>query len=108
MPYYNPQTKIVNHGDKQLGEIEVPDRPNQYCDWNGEAWQFNREAWLNGEIRPKRNALLDETDLHYCNASNWEDMTSQERKNWKDYKKALKDLPGTIDPNNPVWPTRPV
>lgn len=107
MPYYNPKTMVVHDGDKQPGEILVPARPSPYHAWNVSAWQLDKEAWLQGEVRPKRDALLDEMDLRYCNASNWDDMTGQERKKWKDYKKALKDLPATIDPYNPVWPKRP-
>jgi len=94
-------------GDRQGNDVMVPVRPSPYHIWNVSAWQLDKQAWLDGEVKPKRDALLDEMDLRYCNASNWDDMTGAKRKEWKDYKKALKALPDTLDPNNPVWPVRP-
>jgi len=107
MPYYSQDTKQYNSGDQQFGEIEVPERPSPYHVWNASAWQLDKEAWLNEHVRPKCAALLDEMDLRYCNSSNWDDMSPAKRKEWKEYKKAVKALPDTIDYNNPVWPVRP-
>jgi len=60
------------------------------------------------EIRRKRDALLDEADLKYCNADKWETMTAEEKGVWRTYKQALRDLPATTeDPANPVWPEMP-
>lgn len=65
-------------------------------------------AWLNSEIRPRRNQLLDEVDLKYCNAERWDSMTITLKEAWAAYKQALRNLPDTIDHDNPVWPVMPV
>ena len=52
------------------------------------------------EIRAKRNGLLEETD--YFGLSDVEmsaEMTT--------YRQELRDLPTTVDVNNPVYPTKP-
>ena len=51
-------------------------------------------------IRNKRNELLAETDW-MANS----DVTMSEE--WKTYRQALRDLPSTTDPDNPVYPTPP-
>lgn len=83
-------------------------RPSVYHVWTGTEFVLDQESWLNGEIRPKRNGLLDSTDTIYCNAERWESMTTEMKQAWKTYKQALRDLPATIDYNNQIWPTRPV
>lgn len=95
-------------GDKRdSADSAVPCRPSQHHEWSGSEWVLNATAWLDGEIRPKRDDLLDKVDLKYCNAEKWSDMTAAKKAEWKAYKQALKDLPETIDPNNPVWPVMP-
>jgi hypothetical protein len=59
-------------------------------------------------IRQKRNQLLDECDLVYCNAERWETFTAEQKEAWRWYKQALKDFPAYCDPYNPVWPVLPV
>jgi hypothetical protein len=59
-------------------------------------------------IRTKRDELLDQADIKYCNSEKWESMTPEKKQEWKDYKKALKDFPSHCDPFNPVWPVKPV
>lgn len=58
-------------------------------------------------IRAERDRLLDETDTKYCNAEKWSAMTAETKTLWATYKQALRDLPTTVDPDNPVWPTKP-
>lgn len=60
------------------------------------------------KIRIKRDELLDQSDIKYCNAEKWESMTPEKKQEWKAYKQALKDFPSHCDPFNPVWPTKPV
>ena len=53
------------------------------------------------ELRAKRNQLLSETDyLALADSTLTDEM--------RDYRQALRDLPAnTVDPANPVWPTKP-
>ena len=53
------------------------------------------------ELRSKRNQLLAETDyLALADSTLTDEMRS--------YRQALRDLPAnTVDPSNPVWPTKP-
>jgi len=51
-------------------------------------------------IRNKRNELLADTDW-LANS----DVTMSDE--WKAYRQALRDLPSTIDVDNPVYPTPP-
>jgi hypothetical protein len=108
MPYLNPNTGFIHYGDKQLDEIEIPERPTIFHKWVNDKWEFDRELWLNTEVRPKRNALLDRTDIEFCCAEKWESYTPAEKQAWQDYKKALKDMTKTVTPENLVFPVRPV
>ncbi|HAJ28261.1 MAG TPA: hypothetical protein DCG53_13630 [Syntrophus sp. (in: bacteria)] len=96
---------------EDLGQI--PDEytikaPDCACPiWDGEKWKVNLEQKLS-MIRIERDRRLDETDLKYCNAERWSQMSADDKAAWSEYKQALRDLPETIDPNNPVWPDRPV
>ena len=53
------------------------------------------------ELRRQRNQLLTETDyLALADSTLTDEM--------RDYHQALRDLPAnTVDPANPVWPTKP-
>jgi hypothetical protein len=52
-------------------------------------------------LRRQRNQLLNETDyLALADSTLTDEM--------RDYRQALRDLPAnTVDPANPVWPTKP-
>ena len=56
---------------------------------------------LLAELRLKRNQLLTETDyLALVDSTLTDEMQA--------YRQALRDLPAnTVDPANPVWPTKP-
>lgn len=82
-------------------------RPSMFHEWTGVEYVLNRERWLDAEVRPIRDGLLNEADLKHCNAEKWESLTPEDKSSWTAYKQALRDLPGTIDYDNPVWPTRP-
>ena len=58
-------------------------------------------ALLMEAIRAKRNKLLTETDyLALADSTLTDEMRT--------YRQALRDLPAnTVDPANPVWPTKP-
>lgn len=49
----------------------------------------------------RRNALLRESDWTQLDDA---DLTPEEKKAWKDYRKALRDMDKT---GNPEWPTKP-
>jgi hypothetical protein len=53
------------------------------------------------ELRRQRNQLLTETDyLALADSTLTDEMRT--------YRQALRDLPAnTVDPSNPVWPTKP-
>ena len=61
-------------------------------------------------LRRQRNQLLTETDwvtLKAIDDSN-DGLGIQLPQMWMDYRQALRDLPAnTVDPANPVWPTKP-
>ena len=95
-------------GDRAgMSDTPVPVRPSAYHVWESGAWSLDREKWLDAEIRPQRNTLLNEADLKYCNAELWSAMSTETKALWTAYKQALRDLPATIDYAAPVWPTRP-
>ena len=66
------------------------------------------EEWLSTSIRPQRDNLLNQVDIKYCNSEKWENMTQTKKTAWSAYKQLLRELPETIDYNNPIWPTQPV
>jgi len=107
-PYYAKQPKNILN--KTVTSIEIKKPPTKYHEiYNDDgkpAWRLNKELWLNKKVRPKRNALLDEADLRYCNAESWSKMSTEEKTKWSEYKQALRDLTETIDFNNPVWPVK--
>lgn len=59
------------------------------------------------DLRLLRNRMLNDVDLRYCNAERWAAMTPEKRAEWSAYKQAMRDLPDTYDPENPVWPVMP-
>ena len=106
-PYQANKPKVQSHKFITMLEIEEPE--NEYSipskDENDEfVWEFDKEKWLNDDVRPKRNALLDDIDIRKCNAINWSYMTADEKEKWKLYKEALKDLPETIEYDTQVFP----
>ena len=86
--------------------------PHSIVEWNGPDAQPT-EAELQAaydaavvnvaltDLRSKRNQLLSETDYLALSDST---LTDEMRT----YRQALRDLPAnTVDPANPVWPTKP-
>ena len=97
-----------------LGIIPVKDTPTindrQYLEWHdgsvvdGEWVRFTVKEktaeTLMAEIRAKRNQLLADTDWTALVDSTLTDEM-------KTYRQALRDLPETVDVNNPVYPEKP-
>jgi hypothetical protein len=108
MPCYIDSLGNYYSGDRiNSRDQEVPERPSPYYCWVDGSWVFDREAWLNADIRPARNRLLDEADTKYCNADKWDLLPSGQKEAWRTYKQALRNLPETIDPEDPLWPSMP-
>jgi len=97
-----------------LGIIPVKDTPTindrQYLEWHdgsvvdGEWVRFTVKEktaeTLMAEIRAKRNQLLVDTDWTALVDSTLTDEM-------KTYRQTLRDLPETVDVNNPVYPENP-
>lgn len=74
--------------------------------WDGEKYAFDRETWLNQTVRPLRDALLTASDgLMLVDTYKLMDATTAHA--WEKYRQDLRDLPATIDHDDPVWPTPP-
>lgn len=99
-------TEIGITPDETVTAIE----PTEYVNWDtaSGAWVIDMEEWLSTSIRPQRDNLLNQVDIKYCNSEKWENMTQTKKTAWSAYKQLLRELPETIDYNNPIWPTQPV
>jgi hypothetical protein len=73
------------------------------------------ETIVPASATPSRDELLAEirrvrdTKLSLCDFTQIPDvpMAPEKRYAWAAYRQALRDLPATCDPNNPVWPVLP-
>lgn len=99
-PYKLPCRRQLSTGEKA---IEITDPPSRFYYYDGE-WKLDRDKWLNGVIRPARDKCLDDIDLKDCNPEKWSRMEEEEKSRWAEYKQALRDLPETIDSENPEFP----
>jgi len=66
------------------------------------AWDKIKDDIAFRPLRERRNNLLTNSD--------WTQMPDApvDKTAWAEYRQALRDLPeNTIDPENPIWPTRP-
>lgn len=71
------------------------------------------ENWLDEELRPTRDSLLNETDRVYLVPDRWMNYTEEERQAWAEYKQALRDLPQNKLPvvdkiEDVAWPQKPL
>jgi len=110
-PYRAVKAKLPPYADG-VEMVEVTDQPDKYSMPANDGsdnfeWKFNRQSWLNEEVRPKRNELLDDVDLRRLNADKIENMAIPKKIEWRTYKQELKDLPTNIDYENPIWPIAP-
>jgi hypothetical protein len=55
-------------------------------------------------IRLERNALLAQSDWTQLIDTH---LTEQQKTAWAAYRQALRDLPETVDAENPIYPTKP-
>lgn len=88
-PYRAPYMRQLDPDEEK---IEIEERPDKFHKYE-RGWKPDTEKWLNVVARPKRNALLNEIDMKYCNPERWETMTAEEKKHWKTEKQRLRDFP---------------
>jgi hypothetical protein len=63
---------------------------------------------LSEQARWKRNALLQEIDVIVGNPLRWASFSSEQQKEWADYRQTLLDVPQQAGfPNTINWPTKP-
>ncbi len=87
--------KTINGKHYLLNDDELAELEQRQSEW--EAGAHDRAM---NEIRSKRNALLAECD--------WRVLPDQPfNQAWADYREALRDLPATVNVENPVYPTKP-
>ena len=103
------------HNDIPIGVIEISDEDqnlyvtNEYI--RGEDGKPQKkpvyipttEEFLTA-IRAERNRFLDDCDWTQLPDIS---LTAEQRQAWAIYRQALRDMPETCDPQNPVWPTKP-
>ena len=95
-----------------LNDIRVPARPSPEYYWVDGEWVLrgDRDRWLNEHIRPERDRLLNETmwiSERQSTAPADKKMSDANYQLWIDYWQALRDLPETIDVDDPQFPTQP-
>jgi hypothetical protein len=93
-------TEIGNISNDYL--TSLPDKPLNLPElylWDGSTYVFSMDL-----LRNKRNQLLTNTDKYMLSDY---PITDERKNEWKTYRQALRDLPKTIDINNPAFPTQP-
>lgn len=113
--YYDTElsegNEFIKHTITDIGKLPekkwTEKEPKPHCVWNGTDWEFDRELWLDDVIRPERNYRLKTVDVVYCNADKWERMSEEKKQEWRAYKQKLRDLPETIDIEDPQFPQMP-
>lgn len=98
-----------NHTD---GNYLVFESPTEYHALDAEdKWVFDKEVWLDAEVRPERDIRLRASDYKML-IDVREMMTVEETQKWKDYRQSLRDLTQTIgdvtEPIDVVWPKEPI
>lgn len=85
-------------------DIEVPTPPPSVSHvWTNSGWKLDETRFFDF-LRRERNFLLEDSDKYML-----EDfpITLEKKEEWKTYRQLLRDLPETINPNNPVFPEPP-
>lgn len=87
-------------------EVDKPTEEELFEKWNTTykaLWQASGPGSPWTELRRNRDILLAETDW-----SQLEDVNAETKATYATYRQALRDLPAnTVDPENPVYPTKP-
>jgi len=84
--------------------------PSDYHMLIDDNWEFDRDAWLDTEVRPTRNQLLKDTD-YIMVYDVQRSLSYQNLSEWMEYRQKLRDLPTTIgeviEPVKINWPVQP-
>ena len=102
-------------GDSISADMTLLAPSSQFDVWNEElgAWEFNRDRWLNEQIRPTRNKLLDAADQrvrrydYQIRAGIATAETTNTIMAVLAYMQVLRDLPQTAQPDSFAWPAVP-
>ena len=82
-----------------LGDGNTPEPEMSESERNSLTWSA---------LRAQRDIELARSDV-YMLVDNFDRLTGEQQGEINQYRQALRDLPGnTIDPENPVWPPKPV
>lgn len=85
--------------------VEVGPDVQEGWDWDGEKAIPPIPPDPMPGIRAQRNRLLVESDFTRLDDV---PLSTEQKAAWKSYRQQLRDFPTTCDPNNPVWPEKPV
>ena len=77
---------------------------NYELDFTTDTFLYDYKRYTLTGIIQERNRKLEESDWTQVNDNGLSDETKEA---WRVYRQALRDLPATYDPENPVWPTPP-
>lgn len=83
------ETKVVPFTEEEIAEYEKKSQEREI-----------------ESMRLHRDILLKESDFAML-PDNWEKMSIQKRKEWSDYRQALRDLPSTANAKSIIWPDAP-
>lgn len=106
---------LVSEGSAIPDCMTVMAPSSKFDQWNEVtgAWEFNRDRWLDEEIRPERNRLLDAADQRvrrydYQIRAGVDTTDSAEIiSEVLTYMQVLRDLPETAQPDCFEWPHIP-
>ena len=104
---------VMNDIHNNIDSIENAAIGNMFpsYDFDGDSWSISAatQSGLDWDsLRSDRDSLLSQTDFFMTMDYYNDKMTTQEQTDVKNYREALRDLPGnTTDPTNPTWPTKP-
>lgn len=81
-----------------------------YLDADG---NFDREAWLNAEVRPERDSRIEKADARIRRFENQyhaclnTDESVAKIQELREYMQELRDIPATAQPDSFEWPSIP-
>lgn len=89
----NVVKEIITTRDKTQEEIEAENQTQLEVKWHS--------------VRFKRNNLLNESDISIV-SDKWEQMDSDTKVLWSNYRKQLRDIPQVYSsPDDVIWPSKP-
>jgi hypothetical protein len=106
---------LVSEGSAIPDYMTVMAPSSKFDQWNEVtgAWEFNRDRWLDEEIRPERNVRLDAADRrvrrhdYQVRAGVATTDSVESIASVLNYMQELRDLPQTAHPQNFAWPSVP-